>query len=408
MRVLVVSQHFWPESFRINDVVVDLTRVGCEVEVLTGQPNYPEGSVFPGYKALSMGRQAYGPGITVHRVPLAARGPGSAVRLAANYLSFIFSASILGPWLLRGRRFDAVFVYGTSPILQAIPAVLFKLRKRARLVIWVQDLWPESLEVTGFVRNKRLLGAVAAVVRWIYRRADLLLVQSEAFIPPVSAMAGGTRVVYHPNPGEAMQEHGAAGEAAPRVPLDEGAFNVVFAGNLGTVQALETVVEAADRLREHADIRIVLVGGGSRAEWVQQEVSRRGLTNVQLPGKFPSASMPDLMRRASALLVTLSRQPILAQTVPSKLQTYLAGGTPIIASLDGEGARVVVEAGAGLACPAEDAGALATAVLRLRDMPAEERARLGAAGRQFFARHYEPLALAERLAAWMRTVPSRG
>ncbi len=408
MKVLVVSQHFWPESFRINDVVVDLARAGCEVEVLTGQPNYPEGSIFPGYRALSAGRQEFRPGIAVHRVPLFPRGRGNAVRLAANYLSFIFSAAVLGPWLLRGRRFDAVFVYGTSPILQAIPAVLLKLLKHARLVIWVQDLWPESLEVTGFVRNKRVLRAVAMVVRWIYRSADLLLVQSEAFIPPVSAMAGGTRVVYHPNPGEPMQAQETGAQSAPRVPLDEGAFNVVFAGNLGTVQALDTVIEAADRLRERSDIRFVLVGGGSRAEWLKQEVTRRGLTNVQLPGKFPSAAMPDLMRRASALLVSLSRQPILAQTVPSKLQTYLASGTPVIASLDGEGARVVREAGAGLACPAEDAAALADAVLRLRDMSAEDRARLGAAGRQFFARHFEPEALAERLAAWMRTAPSRG
>ena len=408
MRVLVVSQHFWPESFRINDVVGDLARAGCEVEVLTGQPNYPEGSVFPGYRALSAGREEFRAGIAVHRVPLSPRGTGKAVRLAANYLSFIFSASILGPWLLRGRKFDAVFVYGTSPILQAIPAVLLKLLKRARLVIWVQDLWPESLEVTGFVRNKRVLGAVATVVRWLYRRADLLLVQSEAFIAPVTAMAGGTRVVYHPNPGEPMQAQDAGGAAAPRVPLDEGAFNVVFAGNLGTVQALETVIEAADRLRASPDIRFVLVGGGSRAEWLKQEVTRRGLANVQLPGKFPSVAMPDLMRRASVLLVSLSRQPILAQTVPSKLQTYLASGTPVIASLDGEGARVVREAGAGLACPAEDAAALADAILRLRAMSPEQRARLGAAGRQFFARNFEPTALAERLAAWMRTAPSRG
>jgi len=407
MKVLVLSQHFWPESFRINDVVADLVRVGCEVEVLTGQPNYPEGSIYAGYTALSAGREAYRSGIVVHRVPLVPRGGGRAVRLAANYLSFICAASLLGPWLLRGRRFDAVFVYGTSPILQALPGVLIKHLKGVPLVIWVQDLWPESLEVTGFVRSKRILGWVATVVRWLYRRADLLLVQSEAFVPSVAAMAGNTPVLYHPNPGEAMLE-ASAGDLPPQVPLEAGAFNVVFAGNLGTVQALETVLDAADRLRDHGDIRIVLVGGGSRAEWVQQEIARRGLQNVQLPGKFPSASMPDLMRRASVLLVSLSRQPILAQTVPSKLQTYLASGTPIIAALDGEGARVVREAGAGLACPAEDAKALAAAILHLRSLPADERARMGAAGRRFFLQHFEPLALAERLASRMRSARSRG
>jgi glycosyltransferase involved in cell wall biosynthesis len=404
MKVLIVSQHFWPESFRINEVALDLAREGCEVMVLTGQPNYPEGRLYEGYAAASVRREIYGGSVCVYRVPLVPRGRGGASRLAANYLSFLLMASVLGPWLLRGRPVDVVFVYGTSPILQAIAGWVMKVVKRAPLVTWVQDQWPQSLEVTGFVRNRRLLALVAAVVRWIYRHSDLLLVQSRAFEAPVRAMAGQTTVEYHPNPGEAAVK--SANFEVPEVPLEE-AFNVVFAGNLGTVQALDTVLDAAERLLSHRDVRIVLVGAGSRADWLQAEVARRRLTNVRLPGKFPPAAMPSLMRRASALLVCLAREPVLAQTVPSKLQSYLASGAPIIACLDGEGARIVQESGAGLTCPAEDPAALGAAILALRATPAAERSRMGERGRQFYAEHFHPQGLARRLIARMALLVAR-
>ncbi|MBK0391951.1 glycosyltransferase family 4 protein [Ramlibacter algicola] len=397
MRVLILSQHFWPESFRINQVASDLVDAGCQVTVLTGQPNYPEGSIYPGYRAGEVRREQRDR-ITIHRVPLVPRARGGAVRLAANYLSFLLSACVLGPWVLRGQRFDVVFVYGTSPILQAIAGVVLKVLKRAPLVVWVQDLWPESLRVTGFVRNRRALAAVALVVRWIYRRSDLLLVQSHAFEAPVRAMAGRTPVEYHPNPGE---PDGAPRADVPEVPLESGAFNVVFAGNLGTVQALPTILDAAERLQSLRDLRIVLVGSGSRSAWLQEEVARRGLSNVHLPGKFPTEAMPSLMQRASALLVTLAREPILAQTVPSKVQTYLAAGRPIVACLDGEGAAIVRDSGAGFVCDAEDAAALAAAIQRLHAASDAERAELGASGRRYYLNHFDPRHLAERLARRM-------
>ncbi|MGH8848482.1 MAG: glycosyltransferase family 4 protein, partial [Polaromonas sp.] len=363
----MLSQYYWPESFRINEVVESLQRVGCHITVLTGQPNYPQGEVFAGYSAAGFGAQQHEAGYSIYRVPLVPRGRGGALGLLANYLSFVLGASMLGPWLLRKQRFDVVFVYAPSPIIQTVPAVWLASIKRAKLVTWVQDLWPQSLEATGYVRNRRMLNMVAALVRWIYRRCDLLLVQSQAFITPVQAMAGKTPVQYHPNPGElAFSQTQPLGQ--PALLLQPG-FNVVFAGNLGTVQALGTVLDAAELLRPYADVRVVLVGSGSRSEWLQREVARRKLGNVQLAGRFAPEAMPGILTQASALLVSLARSPIMSQTVPSKVQAYLAAGKPIIASLDGEGARVVEESGAGVSCPAEDAVALAQAVLRLRAMP---------------------------------------
>jgi len=395
VKLLVLSQHYWPESFRINEVVESLQSAGCVVTVLTGQPNYPDGRLFDGFRAWRCGTEQHPSGYTVSRVPLIPRGRSTALRLIANYLSFLASACSFGPWLLRGKRFDVVFVYGTSPILQVIAGVLLKRIKGAVLVTWVQDLWPQSLEVTGFVKNKYLLAIVSAVVRWIYRHSDLVLVQSPALVEEVAPMAGGRPVEYHPNPGEAAFGHGAELGRVSLV-LDSG-FNVVFAGNLGTVQALDTILEAAHLLRGHSDIRFVLVGSGSRLEWLREQVSLRGLFNVSLPGRFDAECMPAILAQASALLVSLVQGPAMAQTVPSKIQAYLAAGRPIIAALEGEGARVVTEASAGISCAGEDAAALAQAVRELFSASAEDLRRMGEAGRRYYEQHFEPTALAERL-----------
>ena len=394
MKVLLLSQHFWPESFRINEVAQSLVEQGCEVTVLTGKPNYPDGDIFPGYQVAGVQRERH-EGYEIVRVPLMPRGRGGARRLVLNYLSFLAAASVLGPWALRGRRFDAIFVYGTSPILQAIAAIVLKWIKRAALVVWVQDLWPDSLEITGFVRNRRLLAAVAVVVRWIYRRSDLLLVQSPAFVAPVQAMAGPTPVAVHENPADRASASAAFAPTALR--LDPAAFNIVFAGNLGTVQSLDCVLDAAECLGAHSGVRWVLVGSGARDAWLAEQVKARGLTQVVLAGRLPPEQMPAVFEQADALLVSLTGGPALSRTVPSKIQAYLAAGRPILASMDGEGARVVQAAGAGLACAAEDAAALAAAAQALRDLPPEARQRMGEAGRRYYAEHYDPDRLARAL-----------
>jgi glycosyltransferase involved in cell wall biosynthesis len=397
MNVLIISQHYWPETFRINEVAESLMDAGCRVTVLAGQPNYPAGVVFDGYRASAVCTQAHpDAGYAIHRVPLVPRGRGSALRMVANYLSFMVSASVIGPWSLRGKEFDVVFIYAVSPILQAVPGIVIKRFKKAALVTWVQDQWPQSLEATGYVRNPRLLALVKPVVRWIYRRSDLLLVQSDAFIAPVEELASGTPVACHPNPGELAFSRLSSAADAPSLTLRPG-FNVVFAGNMGTVQALDTVLDAAERLLAQPGIRFVLVGSGSRSDWLAEQVAQRRLTNVQLAGRFPSDAMPGILAQASALLVTLARNPIMAQTIPSKVQAYLAAGRPVVAALDGEGARIVLAAGAGLACPAEDAAALADAVLRLRKCDEASLAAMGDAGRRYYAEHFEPARLAARL-----------
>ena len=318
------------------------------------------------------------------------------MKLVLNYLSFVASGIVFGPWLLRRRRYDAIFVYAPSPLLQAIPALFLGYLKRTKVMVWVQDLWPESLAATGYVRNAFALQCVEHVVRFIYRRTDLLLVQSQAFKQNVGKLAPGKPIVYYPNSVDAIFSGGSY-VVLPELPLPGNGFSVVFAGNVGVGQAVEVIVGAADLLREHTDISFVVFGKGSRWEWMEQEVRERGLTNLHMPGRFPVEMMPGVMRKASVLLVTLADEAIFAATVPNKVQAYMAVGKPIIASLNGEGARLVMEAGAGLAVPAEDPAALAEAVLRIARMSVAEREQMGRNGRVFFKQHFDHDSLIDQL-----------
>ncbi|RWG58195.1 MAG: glycosyltransferase WbuB [Mesorhizobium sp.] len=395
LRVLVVSQHFWPENFRINDVVDSLRSEGCDVEVLSGQPNYPHGKIFRGYSAFGLRTELHPSGYVIHRVPLAPRRGGGGFWRVWNYLSFVIFGGMLGPYLTRGRRYDVVFVYAISPILQGLVGAVFRQIKGAAHVIWVQDLWPESLEETGFVKNRLALAAVERLTRFIYGRADLLLAQSRGFVGKIRAVAGDdTVVVYHPNPGDEVIKRDVP-HGDPPLTLPAG-FNIVFAGNLGTAQALETVLDAASRIQD-PDIRVVLVGSGSRSDWLAKQIEIRGLTNVVLAGRFPADAMPGIFAQASALLVTLNRSAALSLTIPSKIPTYLAAGRPILACLDGEAAELIRDAHSGIAVPAEDSIGLAEAMLRLKNMSEQARESMGTAGRQYFNTHLAPAPLAREL-----------
>lgn len=389
MRILMLSQYFWPESFVINDIVRTLVGQGHDVVVATGKPNYPDGNVFDGYHAAGVQWERFEERVEVLRVPLWPRGRGGAKNLILNYLSFVLAGLFYLPWMLRKREFDAILVFAPSPITQAIPAIPLKWLKKARLVLWVQDLWPESLSATGFVRNRYLLKLVGWMVAAIYRHCDTLLVQSRAFVEPVARYGARKKIHYYPN---SMDVSRTRLDAVLPPELDEllqQYFCVVFAGNLGTAQALDTLVEAAAQLRDEADIRLVLVGSGSRLDWLKSQKQALELDNLVLPGRYPMEAMPTIFERSSALLVSLNDEEAFAQTIPSKIQAYLSAGRPIIACMNGEGAKVVLEAGAGLTSPAEQVLPLVASIRRMKALGVAERAAMGQAGRAYFEAHFE-------------------
>ena len=395
MKLLVVSQYFWPENFRINDLVRSLIKKGHTIDILTGKPNYPEGIIYPGYRSWGCQVETW-QGMQIYRVPIAARGSRSGIRLVLNYLSFVVSGLLFAPWLLRKKEYDAIFIYAPSPIFQAIPASFLGWLKCCPVALWVQDLWPESAQATSYIRSAWALKFLENLVRFVYRHTDLLLVPSRAFQSPVAALAQGKVIVYHPNSVEA-EFYNPPVVTLPDIPGLAGNFSVLFAGNVGVGQAVEVIVDAAEKLRDHPDIHFVVLGKGSRWDWLREQVKMRGLTNLQLAGQYPVETMPGLMRQASVLLVTLANQLIFTATVPNKIQAYMAVGRPIVACLNGEGARLVTEANAGFAVPAEDGTALANAVLKLYAMSAEEREIIGKNGRTYYREHFDHDRLMQQL-----------
>jgi glycosyltransferase involved in cell wall biosynthesis len=386
VRILIISQYFWPESFKINDLALGLESRGHSVAVLTGMPNYPSGKYFEGYRLTSPRREDYH-GIEVTRVPIVPRGRGQGWRLALNYASYAALATLR--LLRRGRRrWDVALVYEISPVTQILPAVALRRLDKTPFAVWVQDLWPESVTASGLVRSRWVVEVIRRLSRWLYTRADLLLGSSEAFLPRLAAMGvRPDRLGYLPNWAEEAYT-GPPGAAPELVPW-EGGFTVMFAGNLGRVQGLETVLDAAEILRGEPGVRWVLVGDGSHRGWIEEQCVRRGLSGcVHLLGRRPVADMPGLFARAGAMLVSLKPDEVVSLTIPAKLQTYLAAGRPVLGSIDGEAARVIEASGAGFSARAGDAEGLAANVMRLMRMAPEDRAQLGVRGREYCARHF--------------------
>jgi colanic acid biosynthesis glycosyl transferase WcaI len=411
VRILVFSQYFWPENFRVNDLVAALVERGHAVTVLTGRPNYPDGKIFPQFKASPDAFGAYH-GATVLRVALIPRGRG-ALRLMLNYASFVVTAATSGAWQLRGRKFDAVFVYQPSPITACLPAILVGRMTGAPVLLWTLDLWPETLRAIGVVKSPRMLWLIGRLVSFIYRRCNLVLGQSKGFEASVTKYGGDSRRFrYFPQWAESLFAGGGASvPIAPEVAPFEATFNVLFAGNIGDAQDFPSILDAAELLRGRDDIRWLIVGDGRAADWVRIEITRRDLAGtVHMLGRHPIERMPAFFRAASALLVTLKRDPVFALTIPGKLQSYLASGIPLLGMLDGEGARVIDDAGAGLTCPAGNGSALAERIGALAAMSVADRQQMGERARSYSRREFDRGRLLAQLEHWiieLQTVSTR-
>jgi len=405
MRVLVVSQYFWPEVFRVNEIVSELRARGHEVTVLTGRPNYPGGQVFDEYARDPAAFDSYH-GAEVLRLPLRPRGQGS-VRLLLNYWSFVFWGCLLGPWKLRGQRFDAIFCFETSPITSALPAVLLRRLKRAPLLLWVLDLWPDTLSAVGMVRSQRGLNAVGALVRFIYRRCDLILAQSRGFFPAIERWSRDARKTrYFPQWGEAAFDGDLdTVEEAPELAPHAGHFKLMFAGNIGDAQDFPALLDAAEATRHRPDLRWLIVGDGRQAQWVREQIVARDLqSTVFMLGRHPLERMPEFFKGADALLVSLKAEPIFAMTIPGKVSAYLSAGRPILAMIDGEGARVIEEADAGLVAPAGDSAALARQALAMAGLQPQRRLAMGRQARAYARREFDRATLISQLEAWLAEV----
>jgi glycosyltransferase involved in cell wall biosynthesis len=327
------------------------------------------------------------------------RGNGG-LRLILNYFSFVFGGGFFGPWRLRNVETDVIFVFQASPVTVGLPAVWLSKIKKAPVVFWALDLWPETLSAVGVVRSPLVLGWVGYLVRYIYNRCTLVLGQSRGFLGNIALYCDHkAKIRYFPSWAEDVFTDGSV-QAAPEVPAWVDGFTVVFAGNIGEAQDMPAILAAAERLKDNPSIRWIIVGDGRKSDWLQSEVARRGLENqILLPGRFPLERMPSFYAHANALLVSLKRDPVFSMTIPGKVQSYLMAGIPLLGMLDGEGAAVIRDANAGLTCEAGDYAGLAEAVLTLASLSSAERNQMGRNGRKYAHREFGRTQSMDRLEA---------
>lgn len=395
MRILIVSQYFWPENFRINDLCLGLRDRGHEVVILTGNPNYPQGDFYEGYSFFSKRKEIW-QGITIHRAALISRGRGSGVRLFLNYFSFAFFASLRV--LFISSKFDKIFVYEPSPITVGIPAIIAKLKFRAPIFFWVQDLWPESISAAGGVNNRFVLKCLDLLTRFIYRNSEIILVQSQAFKSYIIKQGiNEGKLVYFPNSTEDHYMVVQRNEEYHRT-LPKG-FRLMFAGNIGKSQSFDTLLEAALMLK-NASIQVnwIVLGDGRMREYVENKIRNLHLENTFfMIGSFPSTEMSFYFSCADALLVSLQSDRIFSLTIPSKVQSYMACGKPIIGALSGEGARVIIEANAGFVSASENYVELANNIRKMVKLSEAERNLMGQNARDYFEKEFERNNLLEKL-----------
>lgn len=389
LHVLYLSQYFHPEPFLGNSVAKALVERGHTVSAVTCVPNYPTGSFLPGY-GNGLNRGETWQGVKVRRAWTVAPGR-SRIRLLLNYLTYPVTAS----WeIMRlGRpRGDVSFAFMPSPIFQALAGTFAKWVYGIPSVLWVQDIWPDSAVVTLGIRNRFAKAMLDAICGWIYRRADLVMVQSDAFIDRIVQLGvDRDKLVTVPNmapPGFAALEHDQV-DPAIRALVPDDRFIVMFAGNIGASQDFDTIVAAAEHLRDDPSILWVIVGSGRDDERVRDMVREKGLEqSVLFLGRHPLESMPAFFACADVMLLSLTADPLFDLTVPSKLQSYMACGKPVAASLRGEGARIIEQAGAGHAVDPGQPEQLAQMVKTYSQMDRSALAAIGAKARRYFEQHY--------------------
>ena len=351
MKILVVCQHYFPEPFRITDICEELVKRGNEVTVITGTPNYPEGVTYKGYEKGKKKREVIN-GVEVLRVYEIPRKKGILYRFL-NYYSFAISSKRLAK-KLKGD-YDVIFANQLSPIMMVDGAIAYKKKHNKKLIMYVMDLWPASLKAGGVKESSLLYKYYKGVSKRRYTKADVLAVTSRSFISYLkdNFKISEDKFIYIPQYAESL----FSVEACKKEPNEY--IDLMFAGNIGKAQSVESIIKSANEVKENKNIRFHIVGDGVSLESCKKLADSYALENVTFYGRRPVEEMPSFYKMADAMLVTLNSDEFSKLTLPGKVQSYMASGKPIIASIDGEGQEIIKEAKCGFVSNAEDYNALA-------------------------------------------------
>lgn len=387
MKILVVCQYFYPEQFRVNDICFQLVEEGHEVSVLTGLPNYPIGIVDEKYKWCKNRKEDIN-GVTVIRSWLIGRGKGK-IRLALNYISFAVFSTIRALFLK--KDFDLILVYQLSPVTMALPAIVLKKLTKKPLILYCHDLWPESIAAAGIQQTSKIYTILLKVSKWIYKNADEIFTSSKLFKEYFNnTLTVYANITHLPVYAEALFEE------INVIPQCDGIVNLVFAGNIGEMQSVETIIYAANELKDYNNIQWHIVGDGSSRKKCEALAHELKLKNLIFHGQHPISQMPRFYQMADAFLITLKANKVISYTLPNKVQSYMAAGKPIIGAIDGETQIVINEAKCGMCGRAEDYKSLAQNIITfIRDK--DQQALYGRNARQYYDNNFSKTIYIKRL-----------
>lgn len=385
MKILLLTQWFDPEpTFKGLVFARELVRQGFDVEVLTGFPNYPGGKLYPGYR-LSWLKKEVIDGVKVTRVPLYPSHDQSSLRRIFNYISFALSAMTYGLFTL--KKHDVIYSYH-PPLTIGVAAVVIRFFRRVPVVYDIQDMWPDTLRATGMIRNQKVLNIIEYVCQWVYRHVDHLVVLSPGFknlLIERGVPFGKIDVIY--NWADEAKLGAPIGDLPVAFPDDEH-FRIVFAGNMGKAQALQSVLEAAEILQtRNSRVCFILVGDGVDASKLKNYATLKQLKNVVFIPQMPMAEVGTLLQAADALLVHLRKDPLFKVTIPSKTQAYMATGKPLLMAVDGDAASLIHRSSGGIVAESENAVQLAEAAEALANHETCTLLQMGGAARRFYQEH---------------------
>jgi len=402
MRVCIITNHFYPEDFKVNDIAFELAKSGFEVTVITAVPDYPKGQFYDGYSIFKRSRENVND-CKVIRLPIIPRGKGGAKRLILNYASYYLSIVQFMFFYKFFHKFDVVFVHETSPFFIGLPAVSLKKFQHIPLVFWTLDLWPESITAAAGISNSAILKPLARMVQKIYNSCDRILIGSKGFERSICEKGDyHSKIVYFPNWAETSSlplntEKYVAIE--PFKNFSNKDFIILFAGNIGEAQNLNCILDAAAEVKENQNIKFVFIGDGRARIHLEQQAASQNTLNetVFFTGRLPLDSMPYFMSRASVLTVSLKDEYIFNLTVPQKVQFYMAQGKPLLAMLNGDGADLIKNADCGIVVNANDKNAYVSAVMFLFSLSSARLRELGNNGKSYYERYFQKSQRLEQL-----------
>lgn len=386
-RVLIITQYFYPEGFKSNDMAVELVRRGYKVDVLAGIPNYPQGKYFKGYGLFSKRKEIWN-GVTIYRAFQTPRGKkASGVGLSINYLTYMFCSTFWVLFFFVWKRYDCVIVHEPSPITQACAAVVLKKIKKIAFYPWIMDIWPDAMSSGGGIKNQQVLSVMTRFVQWVYNNSTKILITSKGFEELILRQGNyKDKLIYFPNWSDDVMAMPI--REVPQLPRD--GFNIMMAGNLGSAQTIDKVMEAANLLKHRKDVRWIFVGDGSEKDYIEKYREKYHLEDtVYVMGRYPSNCMSAFYKQADAMLLTLKAKfPHLKAVVPARLQNYMSSGNPIIGMVDGGSAEIIRESNCGYVVPAEDYKALAELIEHKILLDVDNFKRKGINGRKYFEREF--------------------